>query len=132
MSSDRAIRVLLAKPGLDGHDQGAKVVARALMDAGFEVVYTGLRQSVEDIVNAALEADVDVIGLSIMSGAHFPICEKMRDLLKEANLSDKLWVVGGNIPAGDRAKLEALGVDGVFPTGSDLDEIAQFIREQCP
>ena len=131
MSPISPIRVLIAKPGLDGHDQGAKIVVRALMDAGFEVIYTGLRQAPEAIVQVAQEEDVDVIGLSIMSGAHLPICEKVGVLLKKAGLDDKLWIVGGNIPRGDEEMLLDLGVDGVFRTGSDFDDIAEFIRENC-
>jgi methylmalonyl-CoA mutase C-terminal domain/subunit len=131
MSTERAIRILIAKPGLDGHDQGAKVLVRALIDAGFEVMYTGLRQSAEAIVEAAVENEADVIGLSIMSGAHIPICEQMASLLKDAGLEDRLWLVGGVIPEEDRDKLRDLGVDGVFPTGSEFDEIAGFIRENC-
>jgi methylmalonyl-CoA mutase C-terminal domain/subunit len=131
MSHASPVRVLIAKPGLDGHDQGAKVVVRTLMDAGFEVIYTGLRQSPEAIVRVAQEEDVDVVGLSIMSGAHIPICEKVGALLMKAGLDDKLWLVGGNIPHGDGEILLDLGVDGIFPTGSDLDEIAEFIRENC-
>jgi len=132
MSAESSIRVLIAKPGLDGHDQGAKVLVRHLMDAGFDVKYTGLRQSSEAIVKAALDMDTDVIGLSIMTGAHIPVCTKMAPLLKEAGLDEKVWLVGGSIPAGDRSKLEGLGVDRVFPTGSGLDEIVDFIRENCP
>ena len=131
MSHTSPIRVLIAKPGLDGHDQGAKIVVRALMDAGFEVLYTGLRQTPEAIVRAAQEEDVDVIGLSIMSGAHLPICEKVGDLLKKSGLDDKLWIVGGNIPYRDGEMLMDLGVDGVFRTGSDFDDITEFIRENC-
>lgn len=131
MSRAEPIRILIAKPGLDGHDQGAKVVVRALMEAGFEVIYTGLRQSVDAIVNAARDEDVDVIGLSILSGAHLPVCEKMRPLIAAASLGDRLWVVGGNIPAPDRTALSSLGVDAVFPTGSGLEEITAFIREKC-
>ncbi len=131
MSRAEPIRVLIGKPGLDGHDQGAKVVVRALMEAGFEVIYTGLRQSVDTIVGAARDEDVDVIGLSILSGAHLPVCEKMRPLLEEAGLDDRLWIVGGNIPLPDRDRLCGLGVDAVFPTGSRLDEIAAFIMEKC-
>ncbi|MHC4945546.1 MAG: cobalamin B12-binding domain-containing protein [Planctomycetota bacterium] len=131
MSTERAIRILIAKPGLDGHDQGAKVLVRALIDAGFEVMYTGLRQSADAIVDAARENEADVIGLSIMSGAHLPICEQMAPMLKEAGLDDKLWLVGGVIPEEDRERLLDLGVDGVFPTGSEFDEIAGFIRENC-
>jgi len=124
---EKKIRILIGKPGLDGHDQGAKVVVRALMDAGFDVVYTGLRQSVDDIVDLARKEDVDVIGLSIMSGSHLPICEKMKARLDEAGLGNKLWIVGGNIPAADRETLCAIGVDGVFATGTPFDEIVNFI-----
>lgn len=125
---DRRIRVLIAKPGLDGHDQGAKVVVRALMDAGFEVIYTGLRQSPEAVANAALEEGVDVIGLSSMAGSHLPYCRKLRALLEKCELTDRLWLVGGNIPAQDHDALRALGVDGVFATGSKLDDIVTFIK----
>ena len=126
--TERKISVLIAKPGLDGHDQGAKVVAHLLMEAGMEVIYTGLRQSAETIARTARQEDVDVIGLSILSGAHLPICEKLRGLLEEMGLSDKLLLVGGNIPARDAEALEALGVAGVFPTGSRFDDIVDFIR----
>ncbi len=125
------IRVLIAKPGLDGHDRGAKVVALALRDAGFEVLYTGLHQSVQEIGAAALQEDVDVIGLSILSGAHIPITEKMMAKLAADNLDDKLVLVGGNIPVRDIPALEALGVAAVFPTGSRLEEIVAFIRQQA-
>ena len=129
--TEQKIRVLIAKPGLDGHDQGAKVVVRALMDAGFEVIYTGLRQPVEAIVKATLEEDVDVIGLSIMTGAHLPLCEKLGLRLKEEGLDEKLWLVGGNIPARDCARLIELGVDQVFATGSDFDDMVRYIQENC-
>ncbi len=125
----RPIRVLVAKPGLDGHDRGAKVVALALRDAGFEVVYTGLHQTMEQIVEAALQEDVDVIGLSILSGAHLPISKKLMAKLRDARLDDVLVMVGGNIPERDIAPLKALGVAGVFPTGSRFEDIAVFIRE---
>ncbi len=127
--SERKIRVLIAKPGLDGHDQGAKVVVRGLVDAGFEVIYTGLRQSPEAVAQAALEEDVDVIGLSSMAGAHLAFCRKLKPLLEQSGLQDKLWIVGGNIPAQDHQALRDLGVDAVFATGSRLEEIAAFIRE---
>jgi len=126
--TERKISVLIAKPGLDGHDQGAKVVARLLMDAGMEVIYTGLRQSVEAIARTARQEDVDVIGLSILSGTHLPICEKLRVLIEEMGLTDKLLLVGGNIPARDAEALETLGVAGVFPTGSRFADIVEFIR----
>ena len=122
-------KVLLAKPGLDGHDRGVKVIVQAIRDAGFEVIYTGLRQSVEQVLEAAKAKDVDCIGLSILSGSHMPLCEKMQALRGDAGLGDVLWIVGGNIPAGDRPKLEALGVDRVFPTGSQLTDITAYLTE---
>ena len=127
--SGRRIKVLLAKPGLDGHDVGAKVVVHALMEAGFDVVYTGLRQTPDAIADAAAREKVDVIGLSILSGTHLPLCRRIRDLLQERGLYDKLWIVGGNIPEADRMVLRQLGYRGVFPTGSRTDEIVMFIRE---
>ncbi|MFH0789163.1 MAG: cobalamin B12-binding domain-containing protein [Pseudomonadota bacterium] len=122
------IRILIAKPGLDGHDRGAKVVAHALRDAGMEVVYTGLHQSIEGIVQAALQEAVDVIGLSIMSGAHLPICKKLMKLLAEKSLQDKQVVVGGVIPKRDIPTLKALGVDGVFPGGTPFSVPIEFIK----
>lgn len=122
------IRILIAKPGLDGHDRGAKVVAHALRDAGMEVVYTGLHQSIEGIVQAALQEAVDVIGLSIMSGAHLPICKKLMKLLSEKGLQDKQVVVGGVIPKRDIPALQALGVAGVFPGGTPFSVPIEFIR----
>ena len=127
--TERKIKVLLAKPGLDGHDVGAKVVVQALIHAGFDVTYSGLRQTPEAIAQAAREGKVDVIGLSILSGSHLPLCRRLRDLLMEQGLSDKLWIVGGNIPEGDRMVLRQLGYRGVFPTGSRTDDIVAFIRE---
>jgi len=127
--SNRRIKVLLAKPGLDGHDVGAKVVVHALMEAGFEVIYTGLRQTPDAIAAAAAKAGVDVVGLSILSGAHLPLCRRIRDLLQEKGLHDTLWIVGGNIPEADRMVLKQLGYRGVFPTGSRTDAIVNFIRE---
>ena len=123
------IRVLVAKPGLDGHDQGAKVVVRALMDAGYEVIYTGLRQSPEAVARIALEEDVDVIGLSSMAGSHMLFCRRLRELLEENKLTDKLWIIGGNIPKRDVAELKNIGLDGIFPTGTHFDEITNFIKE---
>jgi methylmalonyl-CoA mutase C-terminal domain/subunit len=125
----RPIRVLLAKPGLDGHDRGARVVALALRQAGFEVIYTGLHQTVEQIVRDASQEDVDVVGLSILSGAHRPILEKLMARLRSQGL-DPLILVGGNIPAQDVEGLRDLGVDGVFPTGSRLDAIAEFVHQR--
>ena len=127
-ASQRRIKVLLGKPGLDGHDQGAKVVARAMMDAGFEVIYTGLRQTPEQIARIALEEDVDVISLSSMAGSHIPFCRKLKPLLEANGLTDKLWVIGGNLPAQDHAALRELGFKGIFPSGSKLDAITEYIR----
>jgi methylmalonyl-CoA mutase C-terminal domain/subunit len=129
VSGGRRIRVLLAKAGLDGHDVGAKVVARGLMDAGMEVIYTGLRQTPEAIARAALDEDVDVIALSSMAGSHLPICRKLKPLLEEAGLADKLWVIGGNLPARDHEALRALGFRGIFPSSSRIEDIVNFIRE---
>lgn len=125
-------KVVLAKPGLDGHDQGAKVVTRALMDAGFEVIYTGLRQTPEAIARIALEEDADVIALSSMAGSHLPICKKLKPLLEQAGLGDKLWVIGGNLPAQDHDALRALGFKGIFPSSSKLDDIVNYIRTNAP
>lgn len=126
------IRVLIAKPGLDGHDRGAKVVALALKEAGMEVIYTGLRQSVEQITNAALQEDVQVVGLSILSGAHLPIAKKLMKMMKEEGLDDKMVLIGGNIPKGDISKLKKLGVKEVFPTGSEFPNIVSFIESNVP
>ena len=122
------IRVLVAKPGLDGHDRGAKVIARALRDAGMEVIYTGLRQTPEMIVNAALQEDVQVIGLSILSGAHNAIVPRVMELLREKDMSDVKVVVGGIVPDEDAADLKKLGVAEVFQPGSSLDAIVKFIE----
>jgi len=128
-SGEKRIRVLIAKPGLDGHDRGAKVVANALKDAGMEIIYTGLHKTIEEIVKTALEEDVDVIGLSIYSGAHLPLSKKLMEMMKEEGLADKLVLIGGNIPQRDIKALKDYGVTGVFPTGARLDEIAKFIKE---
>ena len=125
----RPIRVVLAKPGLDGHDQGAKVVVRALMAAGMEVIYTGLRQTPEQVARIALEEDVDVVALSSMAGSHLAFCRRLKPLLEEAGLTDKLWIIGGNLPKQDHDALRGLGFRGVFPTGSRLDEITAYIEE---
>jgi methylmalonyl-CoA mutase, C-terminal domain len=122
------IRVVIAKPGLDGHDRGAKVIARALRDAGMEVIYTGLRQTPEQIVTAALQEDADVIGLSILSGAHNHIAPKLMELLKAKGLDDVLVVIGGIIPDVDIPRLKALGIKGVFLPGTPMQEIIEFIR----
>jgi len=127
--SERPIRVLIAKPGLDGHDRGAKVVALALRDAGFEVIYTGLHQTIEQILETAMQEDVDVIGLSIMSGAHVPIAEKLMARVRELGLEDKLILIGGHIPEADIPVLQAIGVHGVFPKSSAFEDIVRFIRE---
>jgi methylmalonyl-CoA mutase C-terminal domain/subunit len=121
------IRVVIAKPGLDGHDRGAKVIARALRDAGMEVIYTGLRQTPQQIVSAALQEDADVIGLSILSGAHNQICPEVVRLLKEKGLDDVLVVLGGIIPDSDLAALAAMGITGVFRPGTPMREIIDFI-----
>ncbi len=123
----RNVRVIIAKPGLDGHDRGAKVIARALRDAGMEVIYTGLRQTPEQIVAAALQEDADVIGLSILSGAHNHIVPRLMSLLRERGLDDVLVLVGGIIPDVDVPTLKALGVKGVFLPGTPMQEIAEFI-----
>ncbi len=125
----RKLRVVIAKPGLDGHDRGAKVIARALRDAGMEVIYTGLRQTPEQIVTAALQEDADVIGLSILSGAHNHIAPKLMALLRERQLDDVLVVIGGIIPDADVPKLEALGVKGVFQPGTPMQTIIEFINQ---
>ena len=125
---DSRIRVLVAKPGLDGHDRGAKVIARALRDAGMEVVYTGLRQTPEMIVNAALQEDVQVIGLSILSGAHNAIVPRVMELLKEKGMTDVVVIVGGIVPDEDAAELKRQGVGAVFQPGSSLRNIVEFIR----
>jgi methylmalonyl-CoA mutase C-terminal domain/subunit len=128
MDAQSTIRVVIAKPGLDGHDRGAKVIARALRDAGMEVIYTGLRQTPEQIVTAALQEDADVIGLSILSGAHMHICPRVMDLLREKGLSDVLVVVGGIIPDADIPALNAMGIRGVFLPGTPMQSIVEFIR----
>ncbi len=125
---DKIIRILIAKPGLDGHDRGVKVVAQLLRDAGMEVIYTGLHQTVEQIIETAVQEDVNVIGLSILSGAHYPITEKLMKGLKEIDMNDVLIIVGGNIPRRDIDGLQALGVRGVFPTGSRFEDIIDFIK----
>jgi methylmalonyl-CoA mutase, C-terminal domain len=124
----RKIRVVIAKPGLDGHDRGAKVIARALRDAGMEVIYTGLRQTPEQIVGAALQEDADAIGLSILSGAHMHICPKVMDLLKARGLDDVIVVIGGIIPDVDIPKLQAMGIRGIFLPGTPMQEIIDFIN----
>ena len=123
------IRVLVAKPGLDGHDRGAKIIARALRDAGMEVIYTGIRQTPQMIVEAALQEDVDVIGLSILSGAHVELFPQIFQGLKENRLDDVVVIAGGIIPEADRAALETMGVKGIFGPGTPTSEIIEFIRQ---
>ena len=129
-NNERPIRVLVAKPGLDGHDRGAKVIARALRDAGMEVIYTGIRQSPQMIVQAAAQEDVDVLGLSILSGAHLEILPEVMSLLQGQQMDDVLVVVGGIIPAVDRQPLKDLGITEVFGPGTATGEIVDFIREK--
>lgn len=128
--ADRPIRVLIAKPGLDGHDRGAKVVARALRDAGMEVIYTGIRQTPEMIAEAALQEDVDVVGLSILSGAHMDLFPRIVEILRQKGLDDVLLVCGGIIPEEDSAALKKMGFAGIFGPGASTQDLAKFIREQ--
>jgi methylmalonyl-CoA mutase C-terminal domain/subunit len=127
--TDKRIRVLVAKPGLDGHDRGAKVIARALRDAGMEVVYTGIRQTPEMIAEAALQEDVDVVGMSILSGAHMALFPKVMELLRASGMDDVLVVAGGIIPDEDVPALNEMGVKGIFGPGTPTDKIVEFIRE---
>jgi methylmalonyl-CoA mutase C-terminal domain/subunit len=124
----RKIRILVAKPGLDGHDRGARIIARALRDAGFEVIYTGLHQSPEQIVSAAVQEDVDLIGLSSLAAAHLYLFRKVMELLKGQGAEDIMVVGGGIIPEGDIEKLKAMGVQEIFPSGSALDTIVDWVR----
>jgi methylmalonyl-CoA mutase C-terminal domain/subunit len=128
MTGLRPLRVLIAKPGLDGHDRGAKVVAHALRDAGIEVVYSGLKRTPEELVAEAVQEDVDVIGLSVLSGAHLTLSGRLLERLREADAEDVAVVVGGTIPAGDAAALQAMGVRAVFPMGTPLPEIVSYFR----
>jgi methylmalonyl-CoA mutase, C-terminal domain len=127
--AEKKIRVLVAKPGLDGHDRGAKVIARALRDAGMEVIYTGLRQTPEMIASAAIQEDVDVIGLSILSGAHNVLCSELTKLLRDKGVDDVSIVIGGIIPEADIAGLHEIGIAGVFPPGTSTRQVVDFIRE---
>jgi methylmalonyl-CoA mutase C-terminal domain/subunit len=126
---EKKIRVLVAKPGLDGHDRGAKVVARILRDAGMEVIYTGLRQTPEMVVAAALQEDVDVIGLSVLSGAHMTLFPRVLELLEEKGLSDVLVLAGGIIPDEDVPTLKEMGVEGIFGPGTSAEEIVDFVKQ---
>ena len=123
----RRIRIVIAKPGLDGHDRGAKVIARSLRDAGMEVIYTGLRQTPEQIVDAALQEDADAIGVSILSGAHNHICPRLMELLKQRGLDDVIVLVGGIIPEVDVPKLNEIGIDGIFPPGTPMQSIVDYL-----
>jgi methylmalonyl-CoA mutase C-terminal domain/subunit len=127
---EKKIRVLIAKPGLDGHDRGAKVIARALRDAGMEVIYTGLRQTPEMIASAAVQEDVDVIGLSILSGAHNTLCVRLMDLLHAEKMDDVTVLIGGIIPAADIAELKKIGIAAVFLPGTTTQAIVDFIRQR--
>jgi methylmalonyl-CoA mutase, C-terminal domain len=132
LEEKRPIRVLVAKPGLDGHDRGAKVMARAFRDAGFEVIYTGLFQTPEMIANASLQEDVDVVGLSILSGAHMTLFPAIIEALKAVGREDALVVAGGTIPAEDIPTLEALGVAKIFGPGTKLQDAVIYVREHAP
>jgi methylmalonyl-CoA mutase C-terminal domain/subunit len=132
MDKGTPVRVLIAKAGLDGHDVGAKVIVQRLRNAGMEVIYTGLRQSVERIISAAVQEDVDVVGLSILSGSHLELCQEMMDGFRAKGAQDLLVIVGGIIPREDIPALKACGVDGVFPVHSTLEEIEKFIFAQVP
>ncbi len=129
--TDRRIKVIIAKPGLDGHDRGAKVVARALVEAGMEVVYLGLQQTPESVVRAAIEEDADVIGLSILSGAHMTHFRRVKELMEASGLGDRLLTGGGIIPTKDQAKLRDMGIERVFGPGDDLQAIVDYIRERA-
>jgi len=130
--SERKIRVLIAKPGLDSHDRGAKIVARALRDAGMEVIYTGLRQTPEQIVETVLQEDVDVLGLSILSGAHMTLFPRIMELMKKNGLTDVLVFAGGIIPEEDMPKLKKLGIKEIFGPGTPLETIIDFVRKNAP
>lgn len=130
MSSRRTIRVLIAKPGLDGHDKGAKIVARGLKDAGMEVIYTGIRQTVDSIVRTAVQESIDVIGVSILSGTHLSICEELMEKMVKEDIGDKIVLAGGIIPKKDVNRLKEMGVAEVFRPTSTVEEIARFIRDE--
>ncbi|MHC4108255.1 MAG: cobalamin B12-binding domain-containing protein [Planctomycetota bacterium] len=130
MQGKPQIKILIAKPGLDGHDVGAKIIVRALMDAGFDVVYTGLKKTPEEIVRRAAQEQVDVLGLSILSGSHVGLCRQIKELLADSGLDNVLWIVGGNIPRKDYGELEALGVAAVFGVGSSPQAIVDFVRKR--
>ena len=127
---EKKIRILVAKPGLDGHDRGAKVVAQALRDAGMEVIYTGLHQTIDQITHTAIQEDVDVIGLSILSGTHMPIAEKLMAGLQREKAQDILVIIGGNIPKKDHERLKAMGIAGIFPTSTRFEAMTGFIKDR--
>jgi len=129
MTTDEKIRVVVAKPGLDGHDRGAKVIARAFRDAGFEVIYTGLRQTPEQVVSAALQEDADVVGLSVLSGAHMTLCPRIMELMKKEGLDDVLVIVGGIIPDQDISKLKGYGIAEIFQPGASTEDIVTYVRQ---
>ncbi len=131
MTQSRKIRVVIAKPGLDGHDRGAKVICQALRDAGMEVIYTGIRQTPEAIAATVVQEDADVLGLSVLSGAHLPLCRRIAGLLRDTGKNDVLLIIGGIIPDGDHAALRELGFARVFPPATATGEIAAFIGERC-
>ena len=128
----RTIRVVIAKPGLDGHDRGAKIIARALRDAGMEVIYTGLHQTPDQIVETAIQEDADAVGISILSGAHMTLVPRILDLLRESGAEDVIVVLGGTIPAEDAEELKAKGVAAVFTPGAPTSEIVDFLRSKVP
>jgi methylmalonyl-CoA mutase C-terminal domain/subunit len=130
MSSRRLIRVLIAKPGLDGHDKGAKIVARGLKDAGMEVIYTGIRQTIDSIVRTAVQESIDVIGLSILSGTHLSICEELMEKMAREDVRDKIVLIGGIIPKRDVKRLKEMGVREVFRPASTVEEIARFVQDE--
>lgn len=132
MNNERKIRVLIAKPGLDGHDRGAQVVAYGLRDAGFEVIYTGLRQTPDQIATAAVQEDVDVIGLSVLSGAHLALTRKVIEKLREQDAPEIPILVGGVIPEADKATFKQMGIAGIFTSGSPISSIASFIKSCVP
>jgi methylmalonyl-CoA mutase C-terminal domain/subunit len=132
MNMERPIRVLIAKAGLDGHDVGAKVIVQRLRNAGMEVIYTGLRQSIDQIIRAVIQEDVDVLGLSILSGSHLELCQELMEGLRAKEMGDVLILVGGIIPREDMSVLQSCGVDAVFPVHSPLDKIEDFIRTEVP
>lgn len=125
---ERKKRILVAKPGMDGHDKGALIVASLLRDAGFEVIYTGLRKSPKQIVSAAIQEDADIIGLSMLSGSHLALCRKIVDQLKEEGVRDKCLILGGVIPEEDVPELKEMGIDAVFTQSSDIDEMLEFLK----